>query len=134
MKIRLILLVVAAAFIGQPLLLAEETVPVEGQDSVSGEQEIVTEADGKALEEAEQETELKEVGNKICPLSGHKVGEMMNKANEFLYDFTSSTMELTENQTILEIGFGNGNFFDKLFSKANNLKALYNNVLIHNIQ
>ena len=53
---------------------------------------------------------------------GHKVGEMMNKANEFLYDFTSSKMELADNQTILEIGFGNGKFFDKLFSKANNLK------------
>jgi ubiquinone/menaquinone biosynthesis C-methylase UbiE len=53
---------------------------------------------------------------------GHKVGEMMNKANEFLYDFTSATMELSDNQTILEIGFGNGRFFDKLFSKTNNLK------------
>jgi ubiquinone/menaquinone biosynthesis C-methylase UbiE len=53
---------------------------------------------------------------------GHKVGEMMNKANEFLYDFTSAAMELADNQTILEIGFGNGKFFDKLFSKANNLK------------
>ncbi len=53
---------------------------------------------------------------------GHKVGEMMNKANEFLYDFTSDTMQLTGNEAILEIGFGNGKFFDKLFAKANNLK------------
>jgi ubiquinone/menaquinone biosynthesis C-methylase UbiE len=53
---------------------------------------------------------------------GHKVGEMMNKANEFLYDFTSATMELTENQSILEIGFGNGKFFDTLFAKAKNMK------------
>jgi ubiquinone/menaquinone biosynthesis C-methylase UbiE len=53
---------------------------------------------------------------------GHKVGAMMNKANEFLYDFTLDNMQLNSHQTILEIGFGNGKFFDKLFAKANNLK------------
>ena len=53
---------------------------------------------------------------------GHKIGEMMNKANRFLYEFTSNTMELSDNQSILEIGFGNGKFFNTLFSKANNLK------------
>lgn len=56
-------------------------------------------------------------------VAGHKVGEMMNKANGFLYDFTSDTMQLTDNEAILEIGFGNGKFFDKLFSKATNLKV-----------
>jgi ubiquinone/menaquinone biosynthesis C-methylase UbiE len=53
---------------------------------------------------------------------GHKVGGMMNKANEFLYNFTLDNMQLNNHQTILEIGFGNGKFFDKLFAKANNLK------------
>ena len=54
--------------------------------------------------------------------AGRKVGEMMNKANEFLYDFTLNTMQPANNEAILEIGFGNGKFFDKLFLKANSLK------------
>lgn len=54
---------------------------------------------------------------------GDKVGNMMNKANEFLYDFTLCVMNLSDNQTILEIGFGNGKFFDKIFSRANNLQV-----------
>ena len=51
-----------------------------------------------------------------------KVGNEMNKTNSFLYDFTINAMQLTDNESILEIGFGNGKFFDKLFSTANNLK------------
>jgi len=54
---------------------------------------------------------------------GDKVGNMMNKANEFLYDFTLGVMNLSDNQTILEIGFGNGKFFEKIFSRANNLQV-----------
>jgi ubiquinone/menaquinone biosynthesis C-methylase UbiE len=55
-------------------------------------------------------------------MMGKKVGEMMNKANEFLYDFTLAQMKLADGEKVLEIGFGNGLFFDKLFSKANNLQ------------
>jgi ubiquinone/menaquinone biosynthesis C-methylase UbiE len=51
-----------------------------------------------------------------------KVGNEMNKTNSFLYDFTIKAMQLTDNESILEIGFGNGKFFDKIFSTANNLK------------
>jgi ubiquinone/menaquinone biosynthesis C-methylase UbiE len=51
-----------------------------------------------------------------------KVGNEMNKTNGFLYDFTIEAMQLTDNESILEIGFGNGKFFDKIFSTANNLK------------
>jgi len=36
-----------------------------------------------------------------------KVGNQMNKSNWFLYDFTITAMQLTDNQSILEIGFGN---------------------------
>lgn len=54
---------------------------------------------------------------------GDKVGNMMNKANEFLYDFTLDVMQPLPNQTILEIGFGNGKFFNKIFSKAADLKV-----------
>ena len=52
----------------------------------------------------------------------NKIGNKMNKTNCFLYDFTIKEMQLKDNESILEIGFGNGNFFDKLFSTANNLK------------
>ena len=53
---------------------------------------------------------------------GNKVAFMMNKANEYLYDFTLETMDLKDNETVLEIGFGNGLFFEKVFSKAANLQ------------
>lgn len=53
---------------------------------------------------------------------GNKVGFMMNKANEFLYDFTLETMQLKDNESVLEIGFGNGMFFEKIFARAANLK------------
>jgi len=51
-----------------------------------------------------------------------KVGKEMNKSNSFLYDFTIEAMQLTDDESILEIGFGNGKLFDKIFSVANNLK------------
>jgi ubiquinone/menaquinone biosynthesis C-methylase UbiE len=53
--------------------------------------------------------------------AGIKVGIIMNNGNEVLYDFTLSSMQIEENESILEIGFGNGKFFNKLFSKAGNL-------------
>ncbi len=53
---------------------------------------------------------------------GHKVGLMMNKANAFLYDFTLHTMQLSSGDAVLEIGFGNGMFFEKIFSKTSDLK------------
>ena len=51
-----------------------------------------------------------------------KVGNEMNKTNRFLYDFTIKAMEIKDYQTILEIGFGNGIFFNQVFSAANNLQ------------
>ncbi|MFT3702035.1 MAG: class I SAM-dependent methyltransferase [Agriterribacter sp.] len=51
-----------------------------------------------------------------------KVGKEMNKSNGLLYDFTVDAMQIADNEAILEIGFGNGKFFDKIFSLANNLK------------
>ncbi len=56
-------------------------------------------------------------------MMGGKVGSMMNKANEFLYDFTLDVMQPANNDAILEIGFGNGKFFNKIFSKAEGLKV-----------
>jgi ubiquinone/menaquinone biosynthesis C-methylase UbiE len=51
-----------------------------------------------------------------------KVANEMNKTNGFLYDFTIKAMQLKDGESILEIGFGNGKFFDKIFSTANDLK------------
>lgn len=50
-----------------------------------------------------------------------KVGNEMNKTNGLLYDFTLDTMQLKDNEAVLEIGFGNGKFFDKIFSVAEGL-------------
>lgn len=50
-----------------------------------------------------------------------KMGNRMNKANASLYDFTIGNMAVADSQTVLEIGFGNGNFFDRIFSEADNL-------------
>lgn len=55
-------------------------------------------------------------------LLASKVGNEMNKTNSFLYDFTIKALQLKDNESILEIGFGNGKFFDNIFSTANNLK------------
>ncbi|MBS1597871.1 MAG: class I SAM-dependent methyltransferase [Bacteroidetes bacterium] len=53
---------------------------------------------------------------------GKKVGKKMNESNETLYDFAIETMQLSEGDNILEIGFGNGKFFNKIFSVRNDLK------------
>lgn len=49
---------------------------------------------------------------------GNKVASKMNEANEFLYYFTLDQMELRNGLSVLEIGFGNGKFFDALFARA----------------
>ena len=53
---------------------------------------------------------------------GEAVGCKMNESNGFLYDFIIEAMQLKDNDSVLEIGFGNGKFFDKVFAKAKNLK------------
>jgi ubiquinone/menaquinone biosynthesis C-methylase UbiE len=53
--------------------------------------------------------------------AGSKVGEMMNKANHFLYEATLAEMKLQPNESILEIGFGNGLFFEKIFHNNPNI-------------
>ncbi len=54
--------------------------------------------------------------------TGIETGFMMNKSNEILYDFTLDTMRPANQESILEIGFGNGKFFEKVVSKAEGLK------------
>lgn len=55
-------------------------------------------------------------------LLARKVSSKMNEVNEVVYDFTLENMNITENEAILEIGFGNGKFFNKLFANAENIK------------
>lgn len=62
--------------------------------------------------------QLRKPGGKLAK----KVGKKMNEANETLYDFALDTMQLSMGDNILEIGFGNGRFFNKIFSKKDNLK------------
>ena len=49
------------------------------------------------------------------------IAEKMNVGNNPLYDLTFSTINLSDGDTILEIGFGNGYHFPKLLSLKNNL-------------
>lgn len=46
----------------------------------------------------------------------------MNAANAYLYDAALDIIQPANNEAILEIGFGNGKFFDKIFARANGLE------------
>ena len=52
-----------------------------------------------------------------------KISLMMNKVNKPLYDLMFDVMELHKGDYILEIGFGNGKFFDGLFLKEPELQV-----------
>ncbi len=51
-----------------------------------------------------------------------RVGNKMNELNSYLYDVSIDKIKPEDNESILEIGFGNGKFFDRIFSKAKDLK------------
>lgn len=51
-----------------------------------------------------------------------EVGQKMNQVNEPLYDLTLDVMQPDDNDMILEIGFGTGKFFNKLFARADGLQ------------
>lgn len=50
-----------------------------------------------------------------------RVGNKMNELNSYLYDVSIDKIKPEDNESILEIGFGNGKFFDRIFSKAKDL-------------
>lgn len=51
-----------------------------------------------------------------------EIGQKMNQANKPLYDLTIEVMELHKDERILEIGFGNGKFFDELLTMQSGLQ------------
>lgn len=55
--------------------------------------------------------------------AAEKIGEKMNVVNKPLFDLTLNTMQLDDRQRLLEIGFGTGKYFDKIFSNANDLEV-----------
>ncbi|MCB9251928.1 MAG: class I SAM-dependent methyltransferase [Flavobacteriales bacterium] len=52
---------------------------------------------------------------------GNLVARKMNESNALLYDLTYKMMNVSEGESVLEIGCGNGNFFQKLLGKADEL-------------
>ena len=52
---------------------------------------------------------------------GVKVAENMNESNKEMYDLLFQHLELKENDHVLEIGFGNGAFFEKYFQKQSKI-------------
>jgi ubiquinone/menaquinone biosynthesis C-methylase UbiE len=53
-----------------------------------------------------------------------EVGRKMNEVNEPLYDLIFDVIEFEENDHVLEIGFGNGLFFERMFSIENSLQIV----------
>lgn len=53
---------------------------------------------------------------------GKAVGIVMNKTNEYMNKYTYGSMDLSDNDEVLEIGFGNGKFIPELFVKNRNIK------------
>lgn len=47
-----------------------------------------------------------------------EIGDKMNKVNEPIFDLTLKMMLPVEGEHLLEIGFGTGKFFGKIFSKS----------------
>lgn len=52
-----------------------------------------------------------------------RVGEAMNRSNTVLYDFVLPLLKLRAGEHVLEIGFGNGKLFPKVFAQADNLSV-----------
>lgn len=53
---------------------------------------------------------------------GRIVANKLNETNALLYDVTIDAMDLRDHSSVLELGFGNGRFFKKIFTKASDLK------------
>ena len=49
---------------------------------------------------------------------GQFVGQQMNVGNRQLYNFMFEKIDLSNNETALELGYGNGNFFKEIIEKT----------------
>ena len=52
-----------------------------------------------------------------------EIGRKMNRANEPIYDLTLEVLDLESGDRVLEIGFGNGAFFEDLLSLEDGIRA-----------
>jgi ubiquinone/menaquinone biosynthesis C-methylase UbiE len=71
-------------------------------------------------------SEHEQIARQLRKPSGEQareVGLLMNKANETLYRLLLQSLGLAENDSVLEIGFGNGMFFDQVLAAARNLRV-----------
>ena len=50
-----------------------------------------------------------------------EVGQKMDYVNEALFDLTLETMQLKDNEQILEIGFGTGSYLERILNEAEDL-------------
>lgn len=59
-----------------------------------------------------------------CPqgLIGKEMGNLMSKVNSYINKCTIDILKLTDNNSVLEIGFGNGTYVTSILGKANNVK------------
>jgi ubiquinone/menaquinone biosynthesis C-methylase UbiE len=77
------------------------------------------------MEHQHSEEELKNIAKQLsCPEGEHgiKTGEMMHASNLGMTSSAIDALNLQNNNTILEIGHGNGGHIAQLLSKAENLK------------
>jgi len=77
------------------------------------------------MEHQHSEEELKNIAKQLsCPEGEHgiKTGEMMHTSNIGMTTSAIEALDLKSNETVLEIGHGNGGHIAQLLSKAENLK------------
>jgi ubiquinone/menaquinone biosynthesis C-methylase UbiE len=77
------------------------------------------------MEHQHSEADLKNIAKQLsCPEGEHgvKTGEMMHASNLGMTSSAIDALNLQNNNTILEIGHGNGGHIAQLLSKAENLK------------
>lgn len=54
--------------------------------------------------------------------NGIKVGKGMNQTNAFIYKLTLDNLDIKDNSKVLELGFGNGFYAQKVLDKANKVE------------
>lgn len=81
------------------------------------------ETENKAGEPASEPERMAGQLRKPSGEQAREIGLVMNKANEPLYRLLLQSLDLADKEAVLEIGFGNGMFFDQVFAAARNLQV-----------